>query len=397
MLYLYIFIILTFFSFLEIINLSKKILIKLEVFVGVLFVFIAGLRYETGVDWRAYTYNFDRLPALDTAFSENRLDEIFDTLDIGYYFFNSVVKMLGGGIQVVFFCMSLVSTVLLIKNLRYYSDYVLTGLLVYYSFYFFVFDLSGIRQCLAVQVFLFSLKYIGQKNFWKFFLTILCAVSVHWSSALLLPLYFMVRKEGSVKATILLFVISVTVFTFQIKWLGALLGDVLLQLNLASKLAGKIDAYTTNETFSMTRGWDLYAAFNFMRIAIIVFFSIIFKDILIEKIKYFTIFYNLILIELFTYFCLYEFTEISERLRFYFFICEIFLIANIIFRFKTFVYRQVFFMMFLLILFLNSYPFLLNSVSTIAYHPYQNYWVYKILDLRSDGEDRLEEHKRTHE
>ena len=337
------------------------------------------------------------MPALDTAFSENRLDEIFETLDIGYYLFNSVVKMVGGGIQVVFFCMSLVSTFLLIKNLRYYSNYVLTGLLVYYCFYFFVFDLSGIRQCLALQIFLFSLKYIGQKKFWIFSLIILCAVSIHWSSALLLPLYFVLRKEISVKMTVSLFVISVAIFTFQIKWLGALLGDFLLQLNFASKLAEKVDAYTTNEIFSITRGWDLYAVFNFVRITTIVFFSIKFKDVLGEKIKYFTIFYNLILIELFTYFCLYEFTEISERLRFYFFISEIFLIANIIFCFKAFVYRQVFFSAFLLILFLNSYPFFLNSASTIAYHPYQNYWVYKILDLRSDGEDRLEEHRRTHE
>lgn len=397
MIYLFIFILLAFFSFLELINFSKKKLINLQIFVGIIFVFIAGLRYETGVDWKAYSWSFYELPALDKAYSNNQLDQIFETLDVGYYLFNSIVKMLGGGIQVVFFCISLASSILLIKNLRYYSNYVLTGLLVYYTFYFFVLDLSGIRQGLALQIFLFSLKYIGQKKFLKFLLIILIATSIHWSSLLLLPLYFFIRNDSSKKLTIALFLISAFVFTFQIKWLGSILGDLIFQLNFASKIAEKVDAYTSIEIYATVRKWDLYSIFNFLRLSLVAFFCIKHKVILTEKVKYFNLFYNLILIELFAFFCLYEFIEISERLRFYFLISEIILISNIIFSFKSSLFKQIYFMLFLIIFFLNSYPFLLNSQSTVAYHPYQNYWVHKVLNLRSDGDERLEEHKRTHE
>jgi transmembrane protein EpsG len=397
MFYLFIFIVLILFSFLELHTISKKVNLNLQVIVVVIFVFIAGLRYETGVDWRAYTASFDALPALDVALSNNRMDEIFETLDVGYYLFNSFVKMFGGGIQVVFFYMSLLSTVLLIKNLRYYSNYVLTGLLIYYPFFFFVFDMSGIRQCLTIQIFFYAIRFIDQKRFWKFFSIIILATTVHWSTFLLFPFYFLINHTASKKFTISLFAVTIIIFTFQIKWLGSIMGDVLVQLNFATKIADKVDAYTTKEIYAFTRKWDLYTVFNFIRIAFVVFLSIRFKDILSERVKHFTLLYNLILTELFVFFCLYEFTEISERMRYYFLISEVILISNVIYCFKSTIFKHVYFLLFLVVLFLNSYPFLLNLKSTVAYHPYQNYWVYSILNLKSDGDDRLEEHRYTHE
>lgn len=83
-----------------------------------MFVLIAGLRYETGVDWRAYQYTFDNMPALDQAFYTKNLSEVFFSLDLGYALLNSVIKMLGGGIQTLFFVVSLASTILLIKKDR---------------------------------------------------------------------------------------------------------------------------------------------------------------------------------------------------------------------------------------------------------------------------------------
>lgn len=397
MFYLFVFTLLIFFSFLEVIHLSKKTLSNLHIFVGVMFVLIAGLRYETGVDWRAYQYTFDNMPALDQAFYTKNLSEVFFSLDLGYALLNSVIKMLGGGIQTLFFVVSLASTILLIKNLRYYTEYVLTGLLIYYSFFFFVFDLSGLRQGLAMQIFFYALKYIGEKNFKKFILCLLIATSIHWTAFLLLYLYFFIKNKASVKLTLMIFTIALFVFTFQIRWLGTILDNLLNQLNFAPLLAAKFLAYTTSEIFSVPRGWDLYSVFNFIRMALVIFLSNHFKTKLEVNIKQYAVFYNLVLIEVVLFFCFFEFTEISERLRFYFFLAEIVLISNLVFCFKDYFFRYLTFGVTICILFLNSYPFLLNSVSTIAYHPYQNYWIYKALNLQSDGDDRLEEHKRTHE
>ena len=136
---------LAFFAFLEVNLLAKKYLKYLEYIVGFIFITIAGLRYETGVDWRAYQDYLNSIPAFDVAILENKLGDVFISLDLGFALLNSIVKMFGGGLQTIFFIVSVLSTVLLIRNLRYYCNYVLTGLFIYYSFVVFYHNLYYFR------------------------------------------------------------------------------------------------------------------------------------------------------------------------------------------------------------------------------------------------------------
>lgn len=395
--YLFIFLLLFFFAFLEISNVSSKICKVLYILIGFTFVFVAGLRYETGVDWLAYQYYFDEIIPLNEAFYFNTFSNSFLKLDVGYSLLNSIVKMLGGNIQLVFFIMSLISTILLIKNLKYYSNHVLTGLFIYFPFFFFVFDMSGIRQGLAIQIVLFSVKYISAKNFRKFLLCILLATSIHWTAMILLPLYFFVNKRISVKYTISIFFISIIIFTLKIKWLGTILGDLVGPLNAFATLSNKLTVYTTNDVFSLERGWDLFSVYNFVRIALIIFVLHILKNKLSKSIPSFNILYNFILLELICIFCFFEFFEISERLRFYFAIAEVILLSNILFVLRNHIVRIFGLILLAGGIFLNAYPFLLQFPSTVAYHPYQNYMLYTIFDLKSDGYSRLQEHKISHE
>lgn len=395
--YLFIFLLLLFFAFLEISNISVRKLKILRIVIAFVFVFVAGLRYETGVDWLAYQSYFDEIIPLDEAFNFNSFGNIFLTLDVGYSLLNSIIKMFGGNIQIVFFIVSLISTLLLIKNLKYYSNHVLTSLLIYYPFFFFVFDMSGLRQGLAIQIVLFSIKYITERKFYKFLFYILLATSIHWTAIILLPLYIFANKRISLRYTIFILLVSVVVFTFKIKWMGAILGDLVGQLNAFTMLSDKVTAYTTNEVFSQERGWDMFSVYNFVRITLILFILHIFKDKISDSIPSFTIFYNFILFELICMFCLFEFFEISERLRFYFTIAEVILLSNIIFVFRNHIIRIFTLLLLASGVFLNAYPFILQFPSTVAYNPYQNYLLYTLFDLNSDGYSRLQEHKASHE
>ena len=395
--YLFIFLLLLFFAFLEISNVSGRKLKVLHIVIVFVFVFVAGLRYETGVDWLAYQNYFDEVIPLNDAFTFNYFGNVFLTLDLGYSLLNSVVKMLGGNVQVVFFVISLASTLLLIKNLKYYSNHVLTSLLVYYPFFFFIFDMSGLRQGLAIQIVLFSVKYIAERNFFKFLFYILLATSIHWTAIVLLPLYIFANKRISIGYTVILFFVSIVIFTFKIKWMGAILGDLVGQLNTFTMLSDKVTAYTTNEVFSQERGWDMFSVYNFLRIILIVFVLHVFKEKISNSVPSFTIFYNFILLELVCMFCFFEFFEVSERLRFYFTIAEVILLSNIIFVFKNHIVRIFALLLLASGIFLNAYPFLLQFPSTVAYHPYQNYFLYNLFDLNSDGYSRLQEHKASHE
>ncbi len=395
--YLLIFLILLFFAFLEISNIPARILRVLYGISALLFIFVAGLRYETGVDWLAYESYFYDIAPLNEAFNFNSFGSIFLTLDVGYSLLNSIVKMFGGNVQIVFLIISVISIFLLIKNLKYYSNHVLTGLLIYYPFFFFTFDMSGLRQGLAIQIVLFSIKYISDRNFNKFLFYIILATSIHWTAIILLPLYFFANKKISLGYTVFIFLISIVIFTFKIKWMGVILGDLLGRLNAFTMLSDKLTVYTTNDVFSQKRGWDLFSLYNFFRISLIIFILHLFKDKISKIVPSFTIFYNFILLELICLFCLFEFFEISERLRFYFTIAEVVLMSHIMFLIRDHIIR-IFALVFLAVgIFLNAYPFLLQFPSTVAYHPYQNYLIHSIFDLSSDGYSRLQEHKASHE
>lgn len=395
--YFLIFIVLLLFAFLEISNVSTKYLKLLHGVAIFIFVSVAGLKYETGVDWLAYQNYFDEVTPLDQAISSNSFESVFLSMDIGYSLLNSIVKMFGGNIQVVFIIISIISTILLIKNLKYYSNHVLMGLLIYYPFFFFIFDMSGIRQGLAIQIVLFSVRYISQKEFNKFIFCIIIATTIHWTAILLLPLYFFANKKISTGYTIFFFLMSFVIFTFKIKWIGVLLGGFVDQINSFTMLSDKVAVYTTNEIFSQQRGWDLYSFYNFVRISIIILVMHFYNNHFTKSILNFNIFYNFIIFELVCIFCLFEFFEISERLRFYFTIAEVIVLSCSLFVFKNHIVRIFLLLILALGVFLNAYPFLLNFPSTIAYHPYQNYIIYELLDLRSNGYSRLQEHRGSHE
>ena len=65
--YLLIFLLLLCFAFLEISNVSNKTLKVLHTVIAFVFIFVAGLRFETGVDWLAYQEYFDEIMPLHEA------------------------------------------------------------------------------------------------------------------------------------------------------------------------------------------------------------------------------------------------------------------------------------------------------------------------------------------
>ncbi|MDC8098919.1 EpsG family protein [Chryseobacterium rhizosphaerae] len=391
--YLIIFLFIALCSIYELYQYPKKNKLLVKIIIFLLFL-IAGFRYETGVDWMAYEYQVENACPIDEAFNTGRWDLVFPSLDIGFALLNSIVKFFGGGIQVIFFIISLVSTSLLRNNVQKYSPLPVFTLLVYYTFFFFIFDLSGLRQGLAIQIFFYSIRYIESKKFFKYMCAILLAVTIHWTSILLLPMYFVLNKKASIRNVIIIIVASTVIFSFQIKWLGAFMGDILSQINGFTLLAGKVNAYTTNDVFSQNRGWNMYSFYVYIKIILLLAITYkkrndIIKD---EKSKYFNIFFNLSLAQFFCIFTFYEFYEMSERFKFYFLISEVVLFPWIIVSFYFKFQKQIISFVCIIFVFFNSYIYLLELPTAIAYTPYQNYIIYKLMDKESTGYQRLKEH-----
>lgn len=78
---------------------------------------------------------------------------------------------------------------------KYSSDYTLS-MLIYICFGTFVFDLSGIRNALAIAIFLFAVPYIkesGIKNIIKYFIIVMIAAQIHKSAYICILLFIFVR------------------------------------------------------------------------------------------------------------------------------------------------------------------------------------------------------------
>ncbi|MFW2136097.1 EpsG family protein [Chryseobacterium sp. TY4] len=362
--------------------------------VAIVLFFVSAFKYETGVDWAAYQYYVENAYPLDKAFDTGNWSRVFPSLDVGFSLLNSIVRTFDGGIQVIFFITALISTLLLKNNVQKYSPLPVFALLVYYTFFFFIFDLSGLRQGLAIQIFFYSLRYVEAKKIIKYLLSILLAMSIHWTSILLLPLYFIINKKASIRNVVVIIIFSTAIFSFQVKWLGAFMGNILNQINSFTLLAGKVNAYTTNGVFSQNRGWNMYTFYVYIKIILLLIFTYTRRNYFnsFEKSRYYNIFFNLSLAQFFCIFTFYEFYEMSERFKFYFLTSEVVLFPWLIVSYYYKFQKHIVTLICSVFIFFNSYIYLLEFPNAIAYTPYQNYIYYKVFDKSSTGHKRLREH-----
>ena len=111
---------LTFLSFFEIIVLDKKIQLLLSILAFGCIFFTSAFKYETGVDWVAYTATFDDITPVNQIFSRN--SNVFSDLNFGYNLFSSIIKYFNGSIQTLYFLMAALSGLFIVKGLNNYFE-----------------------------------------------------------------------------------------------------------------------------------------------------------------------------------------------------------------------------------------------------------------------------------
>lgn len=159
-----------------------------------LFIFLA-IRFDFGNDYMNY-YNYFK--TVHNASLKDLLDfsnyNIMGFREIGYTWLNRLFPN--------FFIM--IAILSLFTCLIYYQIIVahVTPNLFWLSLFILVFDpglilvqSSAIRQTIAVCIFIYSIKFLIEKNFWKYIILVLLASSFHLSALILLPLYFIVTPN----------------------------------------------------------------------------------------------------------------------------------------------------------------------------------------------------------
>ncbi|MGL4907863.1 MAG: EpsG family protein [Bacteroidales bacterium] len=383
MFYLGVFIVLLSFTFLESYDtLTKRSHQILAICACLILVGIAGLRFETGGDWDAYTEIFEQINPISHAIKTGSWG--VQNLEIGYVLFCSIVKELGGTIQTVFFIVTLFNISLLLCALKKYTKQILFALFIYYAICYFALEMLYTRQAIAVAITFWGIQYIEKKQFWRFLLVTLLAFYFHRMAIIMLPLYFLLRRRIATSIWIFIIGIGATLMFFKVVWFSTAYLEI-------SKILGttfyqKALYYVEAEFFAIPRTISMGFFLN-----IFLFIGLLWQRKEIEKLKYGTIFLNLFYISLVAYYYGYELVEISNRFRFFFLISLIVLFPIWLSSFRLHTNKLIVGTIIIFYSFLYNRAILLELPAAAAYNPYQNYLIYEWGKKISTGAERLKQ------
>lgn len=356
-------------------------------FIAFFVVFLtAAFKYETGVDWMVYQSIFTLQWPLGEIFSVG-INDFFTQFGFepGYMFLTSIIKEFGGNIQSVYFIVALINILLLYSSLSYFSKYPILCLLGYYCFVFFILDMSGIRQALALNLVLYGMRYACERNWWKYLFFILLAASCHQTAFFLIVVYPLFYKQHfNLHFLMVIYFASLAIMLLKIRWLQVVTSLVLPIIGVEGNMNEKIVNYVFSSDYDDMSLNIVKVAFA-LGIALYVFY---YRNTLLNtpssKFSVMCFFLFATINNL-----LYELSEVNTRVSAYLILFLVIVVANTIEYLMIYTNRLIFYSIIMTYCFIYASVYILEKPATIPYSPYQNYFIYKCLGIQSTGEKRL--------
>ncbi len=180
----------------------KKLIAKdkkiMSIFVCICLILFSGFRYQVGTDYAGYERMFDLI----------RLYGRYYNIEWGYYGLVKLCNQLGCTAQLVFLLFSIVTVYFVYRYIEYFSEDVELSWFIFVCIGpYYLNTFNGMRQWLAIAVFAYSLRYVQEKSFWRYALLNCITGLFHFSSYLLLPLYFILKSDKfNMRKTLLCYV-----------------------------------------------------------------------------------------------------------------------------------------------------------------------------------------------
>lgn len=364
-------------------KLSRQILSGLA---ALMLIGIAGLRYETGGDWDAYTEIFAALPSFSRLIG-HPTELVHMGIEEGFVLLCAFVKSLGGTIQHIFFIVTFINITLITSALNKYTKYPVVALLCYYGILYFNLEMIYIRQATAVALCFFALQYLRSHEIWKYMLIIVLACTFHRVAALMIPLYFFLDRQLPEWIYLTVIGLGAVLMLAGIPWIQTIFLTVAGWLG--ESYANKAEMYTENALFAVNRGLSIGFILNLAMIIVVMFFK---KKL--DALPYGTIMLNMFALSLVLYYYCFELVEVSNRVRLFFYIGIIALLPMVLEVLPLFLERLAGLIVVTLYCFSFSRGIFLEAPQAAAYNPYQNYIEYKINPRPSTGKQRLDQSKK---
>lgn len=161
----------------------------LQTVVFIILALFAGLRYKVGIDYESYVEQFSYL--IDGYKSVVR-EPLF-------YYIVKALDSIGGTYQFNFFVFACFTQYFMYKAIKENSiNFILSTALYFSIVSFYLFTFNVVRQWLALPVFLYSIRFLYEKDGKRFLLyNLITALFFHVSVIFLLPLYFVIGRRFS--------------------------------------------------------------------------------------------------------------------------------------------------------------------------------------------------------
>lgn len=368
---------------------TKKI--KLDIlFVLLIFILLAGLRYEIGYDYFAYREYYEECKPISLLLSGNDkfLSIMFNGWEPGVVLFLSLLKEFFCDPQIVFFSSSVICSLLLFKSLKKFCDSktIFFSLLMYFSFVYMYQEMHALRQALGASVFYYALSELakGKKN--RAFALTVAAGCFHYSLLLFVPLIFLMDKRYNRKFEIIILISVLVIFVCRIRWIVPVINycaSILPSLGIVSKLL----AYTLDDSFE--RPFFITFVLYLMPYLYILKLD---RRRCFSNTPYLIIAKNLYFLYLIFTMIFWEFSFFSIR---YGWIC-LFGMAICLPKLleassikKSFVVAYI-----VLFSFIPISTFLFPDVTTGQFSPYEGYISRKIFGIKGTGRERVEQYAR---
>lgn len=197
----------------------------------------AALRYDYGNDYNSYRRMYDTIQYGVDKVNKEILYVLLNKITPSFYLLTAITAL---------FFVWVVYRLVKKQLVGIYQGMALLIFIV--NPYLFLMNLSAIRQCIAMCIFIIAIKYIQERKAIKYILLILLASLFHMSALVLLPVYIFVNDKPMSKLQTFLLVTGMLLLLFEGSAVASLVETGMLMLDNSA-----YDQYLLNESQNSLR------------------------------------------------------------------------------------------------------------------------------------------------
>lgn len=203
-----------------------------------IFVLVAGLRYDRGADTSGYVPYFRSVPLIFNLSAHSFADVRYQP---GFVVFYSLCKTLVNNFSFALIIEALFVNYSIFKFIKRYSHYPFVAILCYFIINYLEFNMDIQRESMAIAFGLLSWMSLDDKKTAKSILYFVLAFSFHISATMLLLYPLLTHVKTTTKSVVLMFAVAILIpiILFSIPNLNFIVSSI-----LNSDEASHIDLYT---------------------------------------------------------------------------------------------------------------------------------------------------------